>query len=434
MTVPDRIPEPHAAPDRWKVLFLSLEYGPDVSGGVGTHAHEAAVGLARSGHEVEVVAYAPEAHDVVRRERLAVHRVLPGLAVHDRSTRTSMVEGILAFNRDLVEYAQALIERAERPPDLIQHFNWMTFPAARELGEAFGLPVLGRFSFLSEPTERYWGQEPDPEMAAQERRVFREGRHFMAVSHSLAGIIAATHGVDETAVPVVHNGVNLERFRRYELAPGGLERLRRTITPDGESLVVFVGRLHPQKGVRALLESAARVLDELPGVRYLLVGEPDSRDYRRVLDAVLDAYPALRRWTTFLGRLPRAQVARLLQAADLVAMPSVYEPFSWVGVEAMAAGAPLVATDSGGTPELVVDGETGFLVSTAVDPVSGLHQVDVGELADRQVRLLRDPALGRRMGRNGRRRVEERFSCERMLESITAVHRRILGAEASAHS
>ncbi len=422
--VPEDLSPEQVHGDRLRVALLTVEYGPDLSGGVGTHAREIATGLARQGHEVDVLALGSGASGAVAEDGVNVHRVSPegGAA---GAARVSMARAIDVFNAELLTYGRKLLTSRAHRPDLLQFYNWLTFPAAWRLGEELGIPVLGRFSFLSEPIERFWGQTPDPEIVERERQVFQQPLPLIAVSRSMADLIARTHGVPEARMDVIRNGIDERSIARTRLPVAARERLRRTIAREDEPILLFAGRLNPQKGIAPLLESAGEVVAAEPRARYLIVGEPDSRDFRRAIDGMLDRRSGLRERVTFLGRVPRKQLEMLYQVADMAVMPSIYEPFGWVAVEAMAAGLPVVATPAGGTAEIVVHRHTGLLVPVR-ESAAGSHTLDAGELAAAQLEVLRDRDLARQLGEAGRRRVLTEFTCERMVQATIRTYRAVV--------
>jgi glycosyltransferase involved in cell wall biosynthesis len=187
--------------------------------------------------------------------------------------------------------------------------------------------------------------------------------------------------------------------------------MRRTFGVQAQGLLVgTVGRLHPQKGFASLLAAVARVRERLPAIRLLLVG---GGALRRDLVARAEAL-GLAEVVIFAGS--RGDVPEILAALDLFVLPSLWEGLPNAVLEAMAAGLPVVATAAGGTPEVVVDGETGLLVPPG----------DVTALAEAIERLLRDPGLRRKMGEAGRKRVEGHFTIEQTVAQTVALYETLL--------
>ena len=177
-----------------------------------------------------------------------------------------------------------------------------------------------------------------------------------------------------------------------------------------------VARLAPQKGHRVLLDALPRVLERVPETRVRIVGHEELSTV-----AELRAYAARRdvaEQVDFEGF--RGDVASLLQEIDVLALPSLWEGFGLVLLEAMAAGRPVVASAVGPIPEVVVDGETGLLVPPG----------DSGALAEALVLVLQDGALAARLGRAGRARVERCFGLDRMVEQTHALYEELLAAAA----
>jgi L-malate glycosyltransferase len=201
-------------------------------------------------------------------------------------------------------------------------------------------------------------------------------------------------------IRVVYNGV--------DLAPGDANGLREELAiPAHAPLVAEVGRLCDVKGQRELIDAIRRV----PEAHAVLVGADLEHGgaYEQALRRRADELGVADR-VVFTGR--RADAARVLAAADVVALPSWTEGLPLVVLEAMALGRAVVATRVGGTPELVIEGETGLLVPPR----------DAGALADALRRVLSDDALRQRLGDAGRRRVEERFSATAMARDVLELY------------
>jgi glycosyltransferase involved in cell wall biosynthesis len=206
-------------------------------------------------------------------------------------------------------------------------------------------------------------------------------------------------------IEVVYNGVETHTTRNG--------RLRSELgVPPEAPLVAELGRLCDVKGQRELIRS----LEHLPGVRVLLIGTDLERGgaFQAALEREADGL-GVRERVVFAGH--RDDARALLAEADLVALPSWTEGFPLAALEAMAAGRPVVATAVGGTPEVVVDGETGVLVPPR----------DHEALAAAIGRLVADPELRGRLGEAGRRRVEERFSLEAMTRRMLAIYDELAG-------
>ena len=198
----------------------------------------------------------------------------------------------------------------------------------------------------------------------------------------------------------VHNGIDLARLVAAAAPP------RRV---PGEIVAGSAGRFVAYKGFHDLLRAAAAVRDKHPGVRWVLVGDGPERAALHALGDTL----GLRDVVTFAGW--QADVAPWLAGLDVFVLPSHGEHFGRVLVEAMALGKPVVATDAGGVPEIVVDGETGLLVPPGDPPA----------LAAAIARLVEDPAQRARLGEAGRRRATSEFSLERHRDALRALYQEL---------
>ncbi len=234
-----------------------------------------------------------------------------------------------------------------------------------------------------------------------EKTVVEAADRVIAVSSKMRDDILAHFGADPAKVVVIHNGIDPARFQRTDKRDA-LERLG--VRPP---YVLFVGRITDQKGIFHLLEAAPT----LPrGVQLVLCASaPDTPEIEERLRRAIPQHPNVL-WINEM--VPLEVVVQLYSHAAVFACPSVYEPFGLINLEAMACETPVVASAVGGILEVVDDGETGILVSASRP----------AELAAALRRVLEDPALGRAMGRAGRRRVEARFSWASVAERTEHVY------------
>jgi glycosyltransferase involved in cell wall biosynthesis len=221
-------------------------------------------------------------------------------------------------------------------------------------------------------------------------------------------------------------GLPLDRIRVIPLGIPLDSGFVRPLRPPGPPTVVFLGRLEHRKGTVELLQAVPRVLREVPGARFVLIGAdrlhcPGGRTHEEYLR---DEFPGdIQKQVTLAGRLPQTDVDWWLQTADVFVAPSRYESFGLVFVEAMRWGTPVVGTTTGGIPEVIEDGRSGLLVP----PESP------ADLAAALVRLLTNPGLRSRLGAAGRERVEAEFSAERMARRTESLYRELLISRSAFH-
>lgn len=233
---------------------------------------------------------------------------------------------------------------------------------------------------------------------------YRQVDCFICASEAIRQILVAD-GVPAARAVTVHEGIDLSRV---DAAPPA--KLHEELwLPHHAPLVGNVAALVPHKGQRHLVESAALVVRQVPDARFVIAGEGELRPAleRAIRDHHLEKHVLL------LGFRP--DVLSLHKAFDIFVMSSVTEGLGTSLLDAMASGKPVVATTAGGIPEVVVDGETGFLVPPRD------HEL----MAEALVKLLKEEQLRQRMGRAGRVRARRKFSAERMVQDTLRVYERV---------
>jgi starch synthase len=237
-------------------------------------------------------------------------------------------------------------------------------------------------------------------------------------------VLAAYPSVDPARVRVVHNGIDTDE---YQPDPGTAVLARYGIEPDRPS-VVYVGRVTRQKGLPYLLRAARRLPPDVQLV--LLAGAPDTPEIGAEVEGLVADLRATRERVVWIpAMLPKPEVIQILTHATVFVCPSVYEPMGIVNLEAMACGTAVVATATGGIPEVVADGVTGRLVpieqvtdgsGTPLDP-----ERFVADFAAALVEVVTDPARAAQMGRAGRQRAVEHFSWESVARQTLDVYKSI---------
>jgi glycosyltransferase involved in cell wall biosynthesis len=239
---------------------------------------------------------------------------------------------------------------------------------------------------------------------ALSRWKYRQVDCFICASEAIRAMLVAD-GVPAARTVTVHEGIDLERVSMAQ--PANLHE--QLFLPHQAPIVGNVAALVPHKGQRHLVEAAALVVRKVPDARFVIAGEGELRPAleRQIREHRLEKHVLLAGF--------RPDVLSLHKAFDIFVMSSITEGLGTSLLDAMAAGKPIVATATGGIPEVVVDGDTGMLVPARNDAA----------LADAIVRLLKDPALRERMGKAGRARAGQRFSAERMLKETLRVYQRV---------
>ena len=212
-------------------------------------------------------------------------------------------------------------------------------------------------------------------------------------------------------VDVIPNGVDTARWR----SPDASVRDARAQWADAGPMLLFSGRLEYEKGVHTVLDAMRRLRRRHPGLRLVVAGRGSQEDALRAQARRL----RLGRSVRFAGWLADADLSAMAAAADLALVPSLYEPFGLVALEAAAAGTPVVATDRGGLGEVVRGSRLGLTVPSE-DPVA---------LADAVSRLLDDQVLARRIGREARSAVESAYAWPVVADATARVYGRAIRDE-----
>jgi len=294
--------------------------------------------------------------------------------------------GILAFSRS-----------KDLHYDLVHSHYWMSGIAARDLKMKWDLPVVHMFHTLGMMKQRVARTDDEIEGDYRldgERQVLQFADRIVAATQAELAQLQWLYKVDTKRITVIPPGVDLSHF--YPIPPDEAKEF--IGIPPCDRMLLYVGRIEPLKGIDTLLEALYRIrqrdgFDEHPVCLAIIGGEADaSQEHLNVEMARLQELREkfdLGDFVTFLGKRSQDTLQYYYSAAEAVVMPSHYESFGMVALEAMACGTPVVASQVGGLAFLVQDGKTGYTV-----PVE-----DPQALAERLMALIYDPQLHARMGR-----------------------------------
>jgi starch synthase len=259
-----------------------------------------------------------------------------------------------------------------------------------------------------------------------EQTAYEAADAVIAVSAAMRDDILRSYPrIDPARVHVVHNGIDTEDWQPVH-DPRRVQELG--VDPNRPS-VIFVGRITRQKGLPLFLRAAAELPPEVQLV--LCAGAPDTEEIEAEVQALVDGLAKDREGVVWIREmLPRPDVVRLLTAATVFACPSIYEPLGIVNLEAMACETAVVATATGGIPEVVVDGETGWLVpiEQATDGTGTPLDPDryVADFAAALVEAVDDSEVARERGLAGRERAQESFSWPAIAEQTLQIYRSLI--------
>jgi glycogen synthase len=394
-----------------RVLTLSWEYPPLLVGGLGRHVHALAEATARAGHHVTVLTRHPGPTDQAP-VPVPYDEVVGGVRV----VRVPEDPSLLRFEDELLAWTMALnhtLTRAglavcdQAPPDVVHAHDWLVAHAATTLKHHLGVPLVA--TLHATEAGRHQGWLPGPlnrSIHSVEWWLTYEARRVIACSEYMRWEVTRLFDLPPDKVDVLPNGMDP---RPWQVAPDRVAAARRRWAGDGP-LVAFSGRLVYEKGVQDLLAAVPRLRRRHAGFRLVVAGRGPAADELHALARRL----RLGRAVTFAGFVPDTELAALVAAADCAVVPSRYEPFGLVALEAAAAGTPVVVSDAGGLPEFVTDRRTG-LTFPAGDP-AGLAGA-VGE-------LLLDQVLARRLARQARAVLRRDHSWAGVAERTVGVYAR----------
>ena len=394
-----------------RVDILSKEYPPNIYGGAGVHVAELVRALrARGDIDTRVRAFG----EPVAEDGTTGYADLPDLAGANAAVRTMGVD--LSMAGDCVG------------ADVVHSHTWYANFGGHVASLLGGMPHVVTAHSL-EPMRPWKAEQLGGGYRLSsfvERTAYEAADAVIAVSEGMRqDVLRSYPQVDPDRVAVVHNGIDSELWQRHE----DLDTVRRHgVDPDRPS-VVFVGRITRQKGLPYLLRAAAQLPPEVQLV--LCAGSPDTPEIKAEVEGLMEELRTSRTGVVWIPEmLPRAEVVALLSAATVFACPSIYEPLGIVNLEAMACEAPVVATATGGIPEVVVDGETGWLVPIEQRQDGSGIPLDadrfVADLAAALTDAVSDPERARRMGLAGRTRAVEAFSWASIGEQTLDVYRSVL--------
>jgi len=370
-----------------RVLMVSWEYPPVIVGGLGRHVHALATALAAAGHDVVVIARHPFGTDAETHPTARVD--LDGVRV----LRVAEDPPHLEFVRDLVAWTlglghamlravTAFLRESDWRPEVVHAHDWLVAHAAIGLADLTGAPLVATLHATEAGRHGGWLSAPlNQQVHSVEWWLARRADIVVTCSQAMRAEVAGLFDLDRADVAVVHNGI----------AATGWDRPREL--PEGPPTLLYLGRLEWEKGIHDLIAALPAIRRAHPQTRLLLAGTGSCIDW--LADRARAA--RVRRAVTLLGHVDDAALGSLLAAASAVVLPSRYEPFGIVALEAAAVGVPLVASRAGGLGEVVVDGVTGL----SFDPgdVRGIAAAVVAALDDPDAATERAAAARDRLGR-----------------------------------
>ncbi len=331
-----------------RALTISWEYPPIIEGGLARHVRKLSEHLVGEGVEVHVLTRGggrlPARED---RHGVVVHRLSEPPFPKDPK---AFVHWVAAMNGDMLSLGEGLAEEFEF--DLVHSHDWLVAGAAERLARRHGLPWLVTVHATEYGRHQGWVQNyPQSHIHGAERDMVRRADRIITCSRYMRSHVTSVFGVPRSKITAMQNGIDP---RDLEPVAEDLDALRTRYAKPDERLVLLVGRLVYEKGFHLALDALAPVIAKLGGVRFVVAGTGSAEaELRRQAWRL-----GLHRKGTFLGWVGDDMLHSLYRISEVCIVPSIYEPFGIVALEAMASGCLCVVADTGGLREVVPDDGT----------------------------------------------------------------------------
>lgn len=388
-----------------RVDLLTKEYPPEIYGGAGVHVAELVKAL-RASDEIHVRCFG-----AVRDEPDVTSYLVPQ-ELHSANAALQTIGVNLLMANDTVG------------ADIVHSHTWYANEAGRLSQQLHGIPHVITAHSL-EPL-RPWKAEQlgggYKVSSSIERSAYESADAVIAVSGGMRlDILRSYPDIDPNKVHVIHNGIDVQAW-----APtSNPELLERWGIDSSRPSIVFVGRITRQKGLPYLLEAAQALPEDVQLI--LCAGAPDTEEIKQEVELRVSLLQKERSGVIWIpDHLPRHELAAILTSATVFVCPSIYEPLGIVNLEAMACGIPVVGTATGGIPEVIADGETGWLVpieqlqdgtGTPLNP-----EKYVSDLARAMINAVSDIDRARRMGVAARERARTHFDWAAIAEQTRSIY------------
>jgi len=387
------------------VMMLSWEFPPRIIGGISQHVKYLSTSLARSGVKVYVVTCdfpgAPE------------HEVVDGVEVFRidsyKNPSPDFATWVYLMNVNMQKEAAGLINSLGGKVDIIHAHDWLVATAAIGLKHVFRKPLFA--TIHSTETGRRNGIHFDYERMIHETEAWLtyEAWKVICCSDYMVSHVQWAFGLPSDKLIMVPNGVNYDIYSKYENED--MRQFRSKFALPEEKIVLFVGRLVYEKGVHVLVNAAPKVLTKA-NAKFIIVGNGYMKDQ---LSGLVKA-TGLANKVTFTGFVDDDTLRRLQTCANVSVVPSLFEPFGIVALEAMAAKSPVVVSDTGGLSEIVEHDVSG--VKT--------YPNNPDSLAWAITKVITDDGYANWLRTNAYKRIQEKYDWNRIAQQTKTIYNNVL--------
>lgn len=386
-----------------RILHIAWEYPPLVFGGLGRHVGALAPAQARAGNDVVVLTRAegPPTTELIDGVRvMRVPRNGPEEAVG-----TDNLLRWVAQLEDAMSTAVDSLAQSDWRPDVIHGHDWMVSRVLARAQAQFRVPIVATFHATEAGRHQGWlPTDLSREIHRTEWWLAHQATRVIACSAHMRWEVCTLFDIPERHVAVIPNGIDLAD---WTTTPAAQTRARQAYAAAAP-LIVFAGRLEWEKGVHTLLEATPALMAQIPGVRVVIAGRGGKSGELADLARCL----GLATTVTFTGWLPEADLHALVAAADIAVVPSLYEPFGLVALEAAALGTPIVVARTGGLAEIAAGGRVAATFA-AGDPEALAHTL---------MAALADPGRTRRMAEQATLELDRTYNWDHIAAMTIATY------------
>jgi len=382
--------------------MLTWEFPPRIVGGIARHCEGLAKALSHQGHEVHIV--------TLDLPGIPYYEEIDGVKIYRTAAQLghpNFITWTLLFNHFLEKRMADLCKTVEY--DVIHVHDWLTAPVGVSSKHFLNKPMV--LTVHSTEYGRSSLHNPDSyTIDGIEWWATYEANKLIVTTEFMRREVCDHFHVPWEKVEIVPNGIDLRKF------PTSVDRegvRRRYGIHAHEKLVLCVGRLVPQKGVEYLIKAVPLIAQRHRDAKFIVVGDGWLKSHLEYIARSSEHGGKI----SFTGFIPDSELVALLMSADVLVVPSIYEPFGIVAIEGMAAGVPVVATQIGGLGEIVEHDKTGILVYSR-NPESIAWGVD---------RVLSDPSHSRWLIQNALEKVQKTYSWEAIAMKTVKVYEEVVG-------
>lgn len=389
-----------------KILMVSWEYPPVVVGGLGRHVHHLATELVRGGHEVVILSRRPTGTDASTHP--THHRIEDGVLV----VAVAEDPPHFVFGEDMLAWTLAMGHAMVRAgvalgkpglgegwqPDVVHAHDWLVAHPSIALAEHFDVPLVSTIHATEAGRHSGWiSGAINRQVHSIEWWLANDSDAVITCSGSMKDEVTRLFDIRDSTVTVIRNGIDIRTWSFLRRRPR-----------QGPARLLYVGRLEYEKGIQDAIAALPRIRRSHPGTTLHIAGEGTQSTWL----AQLARTHRVARSVSFLGTLEHDELLGWLHGADAIVLPSRYEPFGIIALEAAAAGIPLVASTAGGLGEAIVDKVTGLSFEPA----------DVAGLAAAVRNVLDDSSAAQERAEAARDRLTVDFDWKHVADATAQVY------------